>query len=75
MTDNFGTKSLIGEGSHGRVYYGILKSGQAAAIKKLDSSKQPDQEFLAQVGPKEISFYIKKKCRHVLQDSIQIQIT
>ncbi|KAK6254299.1 hypothetical protein QUC31_016031 [Theobroma cacao] len=50
MTDNFGTKSLIGEGSHGRVYYGILKSGQAAAIKKLDSSKQPDQEFLAQVS-------------------------
>ncbi|XP_021291038.1 pto-interacting protein 1-like isoform X2 [Herrania umbratica] len=50
MTDNFGTKSVIGEGSYGRVYYGILKSGQAAAIKKLDSSKQPDQEFLAQVS-------------------------
>ncbi|XVF28120.1 hypothetical protein REPUB_Repub15cG0001800 [Reevesia pubescens] len=50
MTDNFGTKSLIGEGSYGRVYYGILKSGKAAAIKKLDSSKQPDQEFLAQVS-------------------------
>ncbi|KAK8308699.1 hypothetical protein V6Z12_D02G077100 [Gossypium hirsutum] len=50
MTDNFGMKSLIGEGSYGRVYYGILKSGKAAAIKKLDSSKQPEQEFLAQVS-------------------------
>lgn len=49
ITDNYGGKSLIGEGSYGRVFYGILKSGKAAAIKKLDSSKQPDQEFLAQV--------------------------
>lgn len=48
-TDNFGSSSLIGEGSYGRVYFGVLKSGQAAAVKKLDSSKQPDQEFLAQV--------------------------
>ncbi|KAK0608874.1 hypothetical protein LWI29_037393 [Acer saccharum] len=49
-TDNFGTDALIGEGSFGRVYFGVLKSGQASAIKKLDSSKQPDQEFLAQVS-------------------------
>lgn len=49
ITDNYGGKSLIGEGSYGRVFYGVLKSGKAAAIKKLDSSKQPDQEFLAQV--------------------------
>lgn len=49
VTDNFGTNSLIGEGSYGRVYYGTLKSGRAAAIKKLDASKQPDDEFLAQV--------------------------
>ncbi|MCH96511.1 Pto kinase interactor, partial [Trifolium medium] len=35
VTDNFGQDSLIGEGSYGRVYYGVLKSGQAAAIKKL----------------------------------------
>lgn len=32
------------------MYYGVLRNGQAAAIKKLDSSKQPDQEFLAQVS-------------------------
>ncbi|GER36995.1 protein kinase superfamily protein [Striga asiatica] len=50
ITDNFGSNSLIGEGSYGRVYHGVLKSGLAAAVKKLDSSKQPDQEFLAQVS-------------------------
>ncbi|MCD7450349.1 cleavage polyadenylation factor subunit pti1 [Datura stramonium] len=50
ITDNFGTKALIGEGSYGRVYHGVLKSERAAAIKKLDSSKQPDREFLAQVS-------------------------
>jgi pto-interacting protein 1 len=49
VTDNFGTNTLIGEGSYGRVYHGVLKSGQPAAIKKLDASKQPDEEFLAQV--------------------------
>lgn len=48
ITDNFGTNSLIGEGSYGRVYYGVLKSGQDSAIKKLDASKQPDDEFLIQ---------------------------
>ncbi|KAJ1393349.1 Serine-threonine/tyrosine-protein kinase, catalytic domain [Sesbania bispinosa] len=48
ITDSFGESSLIGEGSYGRVYYGVRKSGQAAAIKKLDASKQPDDEFLAQ---------------------------
>jgi len=52
VTDNFGTSSLIGEGSYGRVYYGALKSGQDASIKKLDASKQPDDEFLSQVSLK-----------------------
>ncbi|XAR61470.1 Non-specific serine/threonine protein kinase [Bertholletia excelsa] len=50
ITENFGTSSLIGEGSYGRVYYGVLKNGRYAAIKKLDSNKQPDDEFLAQVS-------------------------
>lgn len=49
-TDNFGEKSLIGEGSYGRVYYATLRNGRVTAIKKLDSSKQPDQELLAQVS-------------------------
>ncbi|KAK7265901.1 hypothetical protein RJT34_33526 [Clitoria ternatea] len=30
--------------------HGVLKSGQAAAIKELDASKQADEEFLAQVS-------------------------
>ncbi|XP_019161485.1 PREDICTED: pto-interacting protein 1-like isoform X1 [Ipomoea nil] len=50
ISDNFGTTSLIGEGSYGRVYYGDLKNGRAAAIKKLDASIQPEDEFLAQVS-------------------------
>lgn len=50
ITDNFGNNALIGEGSYGRVYYGILKNGRAAALKKLDASKQPDEEFLSQVS-------------------------
>lgn len=49
VTDNYGSKALVGEGSYGRVFHGVLKSGITSAIKKLDSSKQPDQEFLSQV--------------------------
>lgn len=48
-TDDFGSNSLIGEGSYGRVYYGVLNNDLLSAIKKLDSNKQPDTEFLAQV--------------------------
>ncbi|KAH6796818.1 hypothetical protein C2S52_021372 [Perilla frutescens var. hirtella] len=50
ITGNFSTKCLIGKGSCGEVYHGILKSGQAAAIKNFDSSNHPEQEFLAQVS-------------------------
>ncbi|NP_001290523.1 pto-interacting protein 1 [Elaeis guineensis] len=50
ITKSFGDEALVGEGSFGRVYLGVLKNGGSAAIKKLDSSKQPDQEFLAQVS-------------------------
>lgn len=62
VTDNFGTKALIGEGSYGRVYFGTLKNGREAAIKKLDASKQPDQEFLAQV-----SMVSRLKHEHVVE--------
>lgn len=51
-TDNFGSKSLVGEGSYGRVYYAVLNDGQKVAIKKLDVSSDPDSsqdEFLSQV--------------------------
>lgn len=51
-TDNFGSKSLIGEGSYGRVYYATLNSGKAVAIKKLDVSSEPEpnNEFFNQVS-------------------------
>lgn len=49
VTENFGPRTLIGEGSYGRVYHGVLKNGRATAVKKLDDNKQPDHEFLAQV--------------------------
>lgn len=61
-TENFGDKALIGEGSYGRVYYGLITNGTAAAIKKLDASKQPDQEFLAQV-----SMVSRLRHEHVLE--------
>ncbi|KAK4802088.1 hypothetical protein SAY86_000291 [Trapa natans] len=50
ITENFGADALIGEGSYGRVYYGVLKTERPAAIKKLDASKQHDHESLAQVA-------------------------
>ena len=36
LTFNFGAKTLIGEGSYGRVYYATLRDYQPAKIKKLD---------------------------------------
>lgn len=50
-TDNFGSKSLIGEGSYGRVYYASLNDGKAVAVKKLDVASEPESngEFLTQV--------------------------
>ncbi|KAJ7564298.1 hypothetical protein O6H91_02G011700 [Diphasiastrum complanatum] len=49
-TDNFGSKALIGEGSYGRVFYSTLRDGRPMALKKLDTSSQPDEDFLAQVS-------------------------
>lgn len=50
-TDNFSSKSLVGEGSYGRVYYAVLEEGKQVAIKKLDASSEPEPntEFLTQV--------------------------
>ncbi|KAG6472413.1 hypothetical protein ZIOFF_069875 [Zingiber officinale] len=50
ITKNFGDEALIWEGSFGRVYFGVLKNEKSTGVKKLYSSKQPDQEFLAQVS-------------------------
>lgn len=51
-TDNFGSKSLIGEGSYGRVYLAVLNNGKQAAVKKLDvaAEPEPNSEFLSQVN-------------------------
>ena len=48
-TEDFSAASLLGEGSYGRVYYGVLRNGRPAAIKKLDVNVQPDSEFLEDV--------------------------
>ncbi|XP_052153623.1 pto-interacting protein 1-like [Oryza glaberrima] len=50
ITKNFSSDALIGEGSYARVFFGVLRDGRRSAVKKLDSSKQPDQEFLVQVS-------------------------
>ncbi|XP_047169755.1 pto-interacting protein 1 isoform X1 [Vigna umbellata] len=50
LTDSFGSKSFIGEGAYGKVYQATLKTGRAVVVKKLDSSNQPEQEFLSQVS-------------------------
>ncbi|CAE5959619.1 unnamed protein product [Arabidopsis arenosa] len=52
ITHNFSySKVLIGEGSYDdQVFYGVLKSGKEAAIKKLYPTKHSDQEFLSQVS-------------------------
>jgi pto-interacting protein 1 len=62
VTKGFGDEALIGEGSFGRVYFGVLRNGRSAAVKKLDSNKQPDQEFLAQV-----SMVSRLKHEHVVE--------
>uniref|UniRef100_A0A166G6I8 Protein kinase domain-containing protein n=1 Tax=Daucus carota subsp. sativus TaxID=79200 RepID=A0A166G6I8_DAUCS len=50
ITGNFGRKSLIGEGSYGRVFYANLNNRASAAIKKLHtgSSQETDSDFTAQ---------------------------
>eukprot|EP00271_Cylindrocystis_brebissonii_P011605 TRINITY_DN29476_c0_g1_i1.p1 TRINITY_DN29476_c0_g1~~TRINITY_DN29476_c0_g1_i1.p1 ORF type:complete len:360 (+),score=67.74 TRINITY_DN29476_c0_g1_i1:202-1281(+) len=62
VTDSFSTSALIGEGSYGRVYYGLLKDGKASAIKRLDSSMQPDAEFL-----KELAAVTELRNEHVVE--------
>ncbi|KAM5564514.1 hypothetical protein ABKV19_018874 [Rosa sericea] len=59
ITDNFGTNALIGESSYGRVYYGVLKSREHAAIKKLDANKQPDEVSCTD------GTYLAKNCKFI----------
>ncbi|XP_038989884.1 PTI1-like tyrosine-protein kinase 3, partial [Phoenix dactylifera] len=51
-TDNFSLKSLVGEGSHARVYRAVLNSGKEVVIKKYDKPSNPasNTEFLKQLS-------------------------
>ncbi|KAL7138845.1 hypothetical protein ABFS83_09G009400 [Erythranthe nasuta] len=49
VTDIFGLKCLTGHLSFG-LYWGVMRNGQDAVFKALDSRKQSDQEFLTQVS-------------------------
>lgn len=64
-TSNFGSKALIGEGSYGRVFYAKLSTGQAAAVKKLDtgSSGEPDPDFAAQVRKNFVTHFLSNHTR------------
>ncbi|KAL2249059.1 UNVERIFIED_CONTAM: Rust resistance kinase Lr10 [Sesamum indicum] len=48
MTRNFKTK--IGQGAHGTVYKGNLRSGPPAAVKMLESSSASDKEFITYIS-------------------------
>ncbi|KAI0492960.1 hypothetical protein KFK09_027236 [Dendrobium nobile] len=52
LTSDFGQKALIGEGSYGKVFHAILRTGESAAIKKIDpnASQESDSEFAAQLA-------------------------
>jgi hypothetical protein len=70
LTGNFGDRSLVGEGSYGRVYRATLSTGEAAAVKMFDNnggSGQSEADFCAQVNEKTAhSVQIqqeKKKCK------------
>ncbi|KAM7485606.1 hypothetical protein LguiA_001615 [Lonicera macranthoides] len=49
ITNNISTKALICDWTCGKLYYGILKSGQASCIKMLEFNKLPLQDFLSRV--------------------------
>ncbi|KAA0046743.1 hypothetical protein IC582_003989 [Cucumis melo] len=47
-TDYF--RALIGKGSSGSVFKGILKDGTAVAVKRIEGESQGDKEFRAEVS-------------------------
>lgn len=50
ITNNFGRNVHVGDGSYGKVYYGILKNGKDAAIRKPYECAQSNEAFWTQVG-------------------------
>lgn len=59
ITRNFSDDTLIGEGSHAKIFLGELKDGRKSAVKKLGQNpvvknldgffSEPDEEFILQV--------------------------
>ncbi|XP_044373429.1 probable protein kinase At2g41970 [Triticum aestivum] len=64
LTGNFGARSLVGEGSYGRVYRAKLVTGETVAVKMFDNggSGQSEAEFCAQ-----LSVVSRLKCDHFTQ--------
>ncbi|CAL4956956.1 unnamed protein product [Urochloa decumbens] len=68
ITRNFSDDTLIGEGSHAKVFLGELKDGRKSAVKKLGQhsvvknldgfSSEPDKEFILQVVTAYLGFLI-----------------
>ncbi|KAM0871519.1 hypothetical protein ACQ4PT_039327 [Festuca glaucescens] len=52
LTGNFSPRSLVGEGSYGRVYRAKLSTGETVAVKMFDNSGsgQSEAEFCAQLS-------------------------
>ncbi|XP_039161037.1 rust resistance kinase Lr10-like [Eucalyptus grandis] len=48
ITKNF--KYKLGEGGYGSMYKGILRSGNAVAVKILNKPKSDGQDFISEVG-------------------------
>ncbi|CAL9163069.1 unnamed protein product [Musa hybrid cultivar] len=50
-TDKFDSKSMVGEGSHGKEYSTVLNNGKKVAIRELDVSSEDERnEILTQVS-------------------------
>ncbi|CAL9081782.1 unnamed protein product [Musa textilis] len=62
-TDNFGLRSLVGEGSHARVYHAVL-NGKEIAVKKLD---MPQKHETNSGFTSQLSFASRLKHRNFVQ--------
>lgn len=81
MTNNF--KAKLGEGPHGTVFRGNLRSGICAAVKMLMNSSSTDKEFISYVSrmsrishpnvAKLIGFCIKGTKRALVYESVEAQ--
>ncbi|XP_062180628.1 uncharacterized protein LOC133885017 [Phragmites australis] len=70
ITRNFSHDVLIGEGSHTKVFFGVLKDGRKSAVKKLDSNEDILVQIPAISGMSKhenvielLGYYFKEKIR------------